>query len=234
MNISVRDEETQPQHQERTFAAQTTGSWTFTLLVFRTQIPSVIDGDWSQEAWYGQCLGVLWDIREDQTHGEACRLDSTAKRQPGDWQEPDSNSDKETNGINWGLTPFWCWLRREFGARRWFEGWAWFWSHYVIHGRGRFYCRNWAAKLTDGKSRTKSMWRTHHELEGTQVLEMDRPKFEYHFHHLWGESSVNKLLCCLNVMYPHLVFFIKLNVLIKRGGGREEGRGSGEYHTYNP
>lgn len=45
-NISARDEETQqPQQQERTLATQTTGSWTFTLLVFRTQILSVIDCD---------------------------------------------------------------------------------------------------------------------------------------------------------------------------------------------
>lgn len=41
-NISARDEETQPQQQEKILAAQTTGSWTFTLLVFRTQILSVL------------------------------------------------------------------------------------------------------------------------------------------------------------------------------------------------
>ena len=58
-NISARDEETQPRQQERTFAAQTAGSWTSTLLVFRTQTLLVIDCDRSQEAWHGQCLGVL-------------------------------------------------------------------------------------------------------------------------------------------------------------------------------
>lgn len=204
-NISARDEETQPQQQEKILAAQTTGSWTFTLLVFRTQILSVIDCDRSQEAWHGQCLGVLWDIREGQTHGEACRPESTAKRQPGDWQEPDISSDKKTSSITWGLIVFWCWIRGEFGAWWWFEEWAW--SHHAIHERGHFYCRNWATRLTDGKSGTKSTWRTHHALEGRQVLGMSRPKFESHFHHLWGKSGVNKLLCCLNVMDPHLVIF---------------------------
>lgn len=110
-NMSARDEETQqPQQQEKTLAAQTTGSWTFTLLVFRTQILSVIDCDWPQEAWHGQCVDVLWHIREGQTHGEAYRPDSTAKRQPGDWQEPDISSDKKTSSITWGLIVFWCWI----------------------------------------------------------------------------------------------------------------------------
>lgn len=56
-----------------------------------------------QEAWYNQCLGVLWDCREGKTHGENCRPDFIARRQLEDWQEAKDSSGTETNGMSWGF-----------------------------------------------------------------------------------------------------------------------------------